>query len=126
MLVASPYPFNSSKTSQITCFSDDQGIVQSMNILAKMSDSSVLQSSTENVTQNGSVVLMIPAPFNYSQLDAQIECRSKYHHGQQKVSKLDVVSVAEIPQNDLLTIETKTKQAIVINCLVYGTNVCMY
>jgi len=130
ILIASPYPFNRSESSHIQCFSNDQGIILSLTIIASMLDihknSSLLQYTKDNITKNGSIVLIIPAPFNYSQLHSKIECRSKYHHGEQKISELDVLSVVEIPQKDLFSINTYTKQMLTINCLAYGTNVCKY
>ena len=43
-----------------------------------------------------------------------------------KSSQLEVLSVVEIPQKELLSINTYTKQMVTINCLTYGTNVCKY
>jgi hypothetical protein len=130
ILIAKPYPFNRSETSHIECFSNDQGIILSLTIIATMLEidfnSPSLQSSRNNIIKNGSIILTIPAPFNYSKLDSKIECRSKYHHGQQKIDQLDVISVVEIPQKELFSINTYTKQMVTINCLTYGTNVCTY
>jgi hypothetical protein len=85
-----------------------------------------LQYTKDNIIKNESIVLTIPSPFNYSQLQSNIECRSKYHHGQQKTSQLQVLSVAEISQKEFLSMNANTKQMVTINCLTYGTNVCMY
>ncbi|CAF1501069.1 unnamed protein product [Rotaria sp. Silwood1] len=130
ILIASPYPFNTSETSHIECFSNDQGIILSLTIIAAMIDidrnASPLQYSKDNIENNGSIILTIPAPFNYSKLHSKIECRSKYHHGTQKISQLEVLSVAEITQKEFLTINTYTKQMVTINCLTYGTNVIIY
>jgi hypothetical protein len=130
ILIASPYPFNRSESSHIQCFSNDQGIILSLTIIASMLDihknSSSLQYTKDNITKNGSIVLIIPAPFNYSQLHSKIECHSKYHHGEQKLSELEVLSVVEIPQKEFLSMNTHTKQMVTIQCVTYGTNVCMY
>jgi hypothetical protein len=130
ILIASPYPFNRSESSHIQCFSNDQGIILSLTIIASMLDihknSSLLQYTQDNITKNGSIVLIIPAPFNYSQLHSKIECYSKYHHGEQKLIELEVLSVAEIPQKEFLSMNTHTKQMVTIQCITYGTNVCMY
>ncbi|CAF3742874.1 unnamed protein product [Rotaria magnacalcarata] len=126
ILIASPYPFNTSKSSDLECFSNDQGIIQSLTIIAPMLDigknTPLLLSSKENVKNNASITLKIPPPFNYSKLNSNIECRSKYHHGQQQASQLEVLSVAEIIQKESFTINTYTKQRVAINCLAYGTN----
>jgi hypothetical protein len=127
ILIAKPYPFNRSETSRIECFSNDQGIILSLTIIATMLDMNLnLQSNENNIIKNGSIILIIPAPFNYSKLDSKIVCRSKYHHGEQKIDQLDVLSVVEIPQKELFSINTYTKQMVTINCLTYGTNICMY
>jgi hypothetical protein len=130
ILIASPYPFNTSQTSHIECFTNDQSILLSLTITPTMLDTNntipSLQSTKDNIVKNGSVVLTIPPPFNYSQLYPKIECRSKYHHGVQKISQLDVLSAAEIPGKEFLSMNGKTKEMITINCLAYGTNVCMY
>jgi hypothetical protein len=130
ILIATPYPFNRSESSRIECFSNDQSMISSMTIIVLMLDndknSPPLKSSQNNLTNNGSIILTIAAPFNYSQLYSKIECRSKYHHGEQKTSQLEVLSVAEIPQTEVLSINTYTKQMVTLNCLTYGTNVCMY
>ena len=130
LLIASPYPFNTSKSSRIQCFSNDQGIILSLTIVATMLDinqnNPSLQTSENNITKNGSVILTIPTAFNYSELNSKIECRSKYHHGQQKTSQLDVLAVVEIPQNELVSMNINTKQIAIIHCRTYGTNVCMY
>jgi len=129
LLIAIPYPFNTSISSQIICFTNDQGPILSMNILAMIlyshTDNPLLKNSKDNIDKNGSLILNLPTHFNYSQLDSKVECRSIYHHGQQKISYLDVFSVAEIPRNDLLTIDAGTKQIVTMNCLAYGTNLCM-
>ena len=85
-----------------------------------------LQYSENNIAKNGSIILTIPAPFNYSQLDSKIECRSIYHHGEQKLAQLDVLSVVEMPQQEQLSLNIHAKQMAIINCLTYGTNVCKY
>jgi hypothetical protein len=130
LLIASPYPFNASKSSHIQCFSNDQSIILSLTITATMlatdTNTSSLQTTEDNVAKNGSIVLAIPALFNYSRLHSQIECRSSYYHGQQKFSRLEVFSVAEIPQSEFLLLNTYTNQLIAIHCLTYGSNVCMY
>ncbi|CAM2698361.1 unnamed protein product [Rotaria socialis] len=127
ILIASPYPFNTSKSSDLECFSNDQGIIQSLTIIAPMLDigknTPLLLSSKENVKNNASITLKIPTPFNYSKLNSKIECRSKYHHGQQQASQLKVLSVAEIIQKESFTINTYAKQMVAIDCLAYGTNV---
>lgn len=130
LLVASPYPFNTSKSSHIECFSNDQGSVLSLTITASLlpavADTSSLQATNQSVVRNGSVVLTIPALFNYSQMLSQIECRSNYHHGEQRLSQLEVFSVAEIPGKQLLSLSSSTNQLITIHCLTYGTNVGTY
>jgi len=130
ILIASPYPFNTSESSRIECFSNDQGIILSLSIIATMLDinknNPSLKYTKDNTTKNGSIILIIPTLFNYSELHSKIECRSNYYHGEQKISHLEVLSVAEIPQIDLFTINTYIKQMVTINCLAYGTNVCMY
>ena len=126
ILIASPYPFNTSKSSHIQCFSHDESIIFSLTIIATMSDmSSTLQSTKDNLIHNESVVLTIPVMFNYSQLHSKIECRSSYHHGPQKFSLLEVFSVAEIPDNSLQSMNALTNQIATIHCLTYGTDVCM-
>jgi hypothetical protein len=130
ILLASPYPFNTSESSRVECFSNDQGIIQSLSIIATMlnhnQNNPSLKSSEDNITKNGSIILIIPTPFNYSQLQSKIECRSKYHHGEQKINQLEVLSVVEILQKPFLSINTKTNQMFTINCRTYGTNVCKY
>ena len=131
ILLAQPYPFNRSESSRIECFTNDQSLILSLTILATLLDNNLksfssFQSTANNVTRNGSIILNIPAPFNYSQLDSQIECRAKYYHGEQKVEQLDVLSVVEIPEKELVIINTKIKQTIIIHCLIYGTNVCKF
>ena len=130
ILLAKPYPFNRSESSRIECFSNDQSLILSLTILATILDdnlkSSSFQSTSNNITKNGSIILNIPAPFNYSQFDSPIECRAKYYHGEQKVQQLDVLSVVEIPEKELITINTKIKEMIIIHCLVYGSNVCKF
>lgn len=130
ILIASPYPFNTSESSRIECFSNDQGIILSLTIIATMLDIDKphppIEYSKNDLTKNESIILTIPAPFNYSELHSKIECRSKYHHGEQKISQLEVLSVVEIPEKELFSINTNTKQMVNINCLVYGTNVCKY
>ena len=78
-----------SETSRIECFSNDQGIILSLTIIATMLDidktNPSLQYSKDNISKNESIILIIPAPFNYSKLHSKIECRSKYHHGEQKI-----------------------------------------
>ncbi|CAF4053795.1 unnamed protein product, partial [Rotaria sp. Silwood2] len=127
IIIASPYPFNTSETSHIKCISNDQGIILSLTIIAAMIDIdkniSSLQYSKDNIKNNESIILTIPALFNYSKLHSKIECRSKYHYGEQKLSQLEVLSVAEITQKEFLIINTNTKQMVTINCLTYGTNV---
>lgn len=131
ILLAKPYPFNRSESSRIECFTNDQSLILSLTILVTLLDntfksSSSFQSTANNITKNGSIVLNIPSPFNYSQLDSPIQCRSKYYHGEQKVRQLDVLSVVEIPEKELLTINTNIKQLIIIHCPIYGTNVCKF
>ncbi|CAF0765025.1 unnamed protein product [Adineta steineri] len=125
ILIASPYPFNTSKLSHIECFSNDQGIILSLTIIARMLDKNIssLQYTKDNIIRNGSITLIIPTPFNYSELYSKIECRSKYHYGVQKFSELDIFSVVEIRQNEFLSISTYTNQKVTIHCLTYGTNV---
>ncbi|CAF1305345.1 unnamed protein product [Rotaria sordida] len=130
IIIASPYPFNTSETSYIECFSNDQGIILSLTIIATMIDIdkniSSLKYSKDNIKNNESIILTISTPFNYSKLHSKIECHSKYHYGVQKISQLDVFSVAEITQKEFLTINTYTKQMVTINCLTYGTNVIIH
>ncbi|CAF2663345.1 unnamed protein product [Rotaria sp. Silwood2] len=130
IIIASPYPFNTSETSHIKCISNDQGIILSLTIIAAMIDIdkniSSLQYSKDNIKNNESIILTIPALFNYSKLHSKIECRSKYHYGEQKLSQLEVLSVAEITQKEFLIINTNTKQMVTINCLTYGTNVIIH
>lgn len=128
ILIASPYPFNRSKSSRIECFSNDQGIILSLKIIATMfnldKNNPLLEYSKDNITKNGSIILIIPAPFNYSELQSKIECRSNYYHGEQKLSQLEVLSVVEIPEKEVFSINTYTKQMVTINCRTYGTNIC--
>jgi len=128
ILIASPYPFNTSKSSHIECFSNDQGIILSLKIIATMfnldKNNPLLEYSKDNITKNGSIILIIPAPFNYSELQSKIECRSNYYHSEQKLSQLEVLSVVEIPEKELFSINTYTKQMVTINCRTYGTNIC--
>ncbi|UJR30080.1 hypothetical protein I4U23_017622 [Adineta vaga] len=129
ILIASPYPFNTSKSSSFECFSNDQGIILSLTIIATMfntTSTSSLKTTEENIIHNGSIVLTIPILFNYSQLYSKIECRSKYHYGQHKFSQLEVFSVAEIPGKDFLSMSSSTNQLATIHCLTYGTNVLIH
>lgn len=128
ILLAKPYPFNRSESSHIECFSNDQSLILSLTILATIStkqfNSLFLHHTKTNITRNESIVWNIPAPFNYSQFDSSIQCRAKYYHGEQKLRQLDVLSVVEIPEKELLILHTNPKQLIIIHCPIYGTNVC--
>jgi hypothetical protein len=130
ILIAWPYPFNTSESSRIECFTNDQGIILSLTIIATILDidktNPSLKYSKHDITKNGSIILILPVLFNYSELHSEIEYRLNYHHSEQKVSHLELLSVVEIPQKDLFSINTYTKQLITINCLAYGTNVCKY
>lgn len=70
ILIASPYPFNTSKPSQIECFSNDRGTILSLTIIAVMIDNDknnrVLETSKDNVKNNECIILTVSVPFNYS------------------------------------------------------------
>lgn len=128
ILIATPYPFNASKSTRLECFSNEQGPIFSLVIVADMtdeySDLLPLKSVRTNVTNNGSVVLNISAPFNYSQLEANIQCRARYPYGVEKISELAVLSVVEIVEKQFLSIKTSAQDNATIHCRTYGTDVC--
>jgi hypothetical protein len=54
-------------------------------------NNSSLQYSKDDITKNRTVILTILALCNYSGLYSKIECRSNYHHVEQKISQLEVL-----------------------------------
>ena len=75
ILIGSPYPFNTSESSRIECFSNHLGAILSMIIIAPMlnidKNISSLKYSQNNITNNRSIILTIFAPFNYTQLQSE-------------------------------------------------------
>ena len=124
ILVASPYPFNSSEAARVRCFTNEQGVVLSLTITADLDASTApLRSAEKELSNNGSVTLDIVAPFNYSRFESKIRCLSKFHHGVEETAELDVLSVAEIVQPEHLSIKVQAKQASSLHCRTYGTDV---
>ena len=128
VLMASPYPFNRSQSTRVECFSNDLGIIHSVTITAELLDTdpstSLLKVTKTNVTNNRSIVLVIPAPFNYSQIRSNVECQSTSYYGQLETRELEVLSVAEIPEKNVSTVTTSNNQMALLHCQTYGTNVC--
>lgn len=122
ILVASPYPFKTSESARVKCFTNEQGILLSLTITADL-NSSALRSTEKEISNNGSVTLDIVAPFNYSRLESKIQCRAKFHHGVEKSTELDVLSVAEIFPKDALALKSQPNQEITLHCRTYGTDV---
>ena len=127
ILAASPYPFKTSESARVKCFTNEQGILLSVMITADLIDldanSSALRATEKEISNNGSVTLDIVAPFNYSRLESKITCRSTFHHGVEKTTELDVLSVAEILPKDALALQTQPNQEISLHCRTYGTDV---
>jgi hypothetical protein len=128
VLMASPYPFNRSESTLIECFSNDLGIIHSVTIIAELLNNdpsiSLLKVTKTNVTNNRSIVLVIPAPFNYSQIRSNVECQSTSYYGQLEIRELEVLSVAEIPERNVSTVTASNNQMALLHCQTYGTNVC--
>ena len=128
VVMAFPYPFNRSESTRIECFSNDLGTIHSITILAELLDTdpstNLLRVTKTNVTNNRSIVYIIPAPFNYSRIRSNIECQSTSSYGQLEIRELEVLSVAEIPERNSSTVTASTNQMALLHCLTYGTNVC--
>lgn len=127
LLLATPYPFNATEPSKIECFTNDLNNIRLMTLVAHLiqtdQGNSLLKSIGHNLTNNGSVHLTIESPFNYSQLEPEIECHCKYYTHLRKTAKLEVLSVAVIDQKDNLTISIHSNEKVKIHCRAYGTGV---
>ena len=127
IIIATPYPFNASETSYIQCYSNEIGFVRSLSVITSATNSNItmnnLKSFAANVSNNGSISLIIPSPFNYSSLTSNIQCTVRYHRFPPRISELEIVSVAVIAEEDYLSMKTLVKEMVKIYCRAFGTDV---
>ncbi|CAF0919031.1 unnamed protein product [Didymodactylos carnosus] len=122
------YPFNYSKQSIITCYSNTLSSVNYMQLTAvtgKWEVDKKFQINEVNVKANGSIKLIIHQKFNYSTLIQPVECEVKYLNNSVISSYLNVYHVVEIPQKAFFSIIIDTGKSITISCITYGTNVSL-